>query len=76
MAEAQSIHPAAKANPFYAGSYDGKPYFSQAAEDRLRCVRTFDAEQCRTALALPDLQKGVVVALNRRLGLLKRTGQA
>ena len=67
---------AAAVNPFYAGSYAGHPCYTVDAADRSRKARDFTAEQCRAALALPGLQKGVVTALNRRLGLLKRQGRA
>lgn len=66
----------AKVNPFFAGTYNGHACFTQDAAERVQKVREFSADQCRAALALPDLQKTVTSALNRRLGLLKRTGQA
>jgi hypothetical protein len=66
----------AKINPFFAGTHNRHPYFTQAAAERVQKVRDFNADQCRAALELPNMQKGVVTALNRRLGLLKRQGKA
>lgn len=67
---------AAAANPFYAGTINGSPYFTLAAAERIQKVQEFNADQCLAALELPHLQKSVVTALNHRLGLLKRQGRA
>lgn len=47
-----------------------------AAADRIQMVRTFDAEQCRSALGLFSLQTTVEKALRARLKQLQRQGKA
>lgn len=42
------------------------------AVDRIARAKTFDADQCRAALTLPDLQKTVIEAIERRLRALTR----
>lgn len=66
------------AHPFAAGSYtlgDGRVVHTQhtAVLDRIRAVSDFTAEQCAAALALPDLQKTVRAAIERRQRVLARS---
>ncbi len=48
----------------------------QPAGDRIEMVRTFTAEQCRSALGLFSLQGSVEKALRARLKQLQRQGKA
>ncbi len=48
----------------------------QPAADRIEMVRTFTAEQCRSALGLFSLQGSVEKALRARLKQLQRQGKA
>ena len=59
-------------NPFYLATYNGHATYNTAADDRLSCVRGFDLAQCLAALALPDLQKTVRMAVERRQRALRR----
>ncbi|WP_237173003.1 hypothetical protein [Paracandidimonas lactea] len=59
-------------HPFYVATYSGRDCYEVAAEDRIRRVKHFDRAQCLAALALPDLQKTVVRAIERRLRQLER----
>lgn len=61
-----------KTNPFYAGEFNGRPYYTQSAEERVRAVRTFTAEQCRAAETVPGLQKTAMQAIKRRLKQLEK----
>jgi len=54
-------------NPFNAGSHNGLQFYHLTAEDRASAVAWFDRAQCEAALKLPNLQKTVVVAVQRRL---------
>jgi hypothetical protein len=54
-------------NPFSSGG-DGE-YVDAAS--RLHAVKEFSAEDCRAALKLPDLQKTVRLAVERRLRKLE-----
>jgi len=56
-------------NPFLTEirNFVGERCAALSADERIRMVQTFDAAQCRAALALPDLQKTVRLALERRL---------
>jgi hypothetical protein len=53
-------------NPFYSGEHCGDMYYSTSADDRIRAAKTFNSGQCRIALMLPDLQKTVRTAVERR----------
>lgn len=59
-------------NPFLAATYEGREFYDIVAEDRIRRVKHFDRAQCLAALALPDLQKTVARAVERRLRQLER----
>jgi hypothetical protein len=59
-------------HPFLAATYEGEQFYDIVAEDRIRRVKHFDRAQCLAALALPDLQKTVARAVQRRLRLLER----
>jgi len=71
-----------EANPFYAGCWtdsktrESHAYYSTGAADRLDTVKRFDAAQCRAALTLPDLQKTVRTAVERRLRKLEQENAA
>ena len=54
-------------NPFKAGVYNGVQMYHQSADDRTRAVASFDRAECDAALQLPNLQKTVVAAVQRRL---------
>ncbi|RHW21719.1 hypothetical protein [Pseudomonas jilinensis] len=54
------------ANPFITGMVNGRPYQSVTVEDRLAMVVRFTAAQCEAALAVPNLQKTVKTAVERR----------
>lgn len=54
-------------NPFIAGVYDGKKTFHISAEDRVHAVHGFGRAECEAGLKVEGLQKGVVLALQRRL---------
>ena len=60
-------------NPFETGQvYNGHRLQTCDAQDRITCVKEFDADQCRAALTLPGLQKTVRIAIERRLRALAR----
>jgi len=59
-------------NPFLTLSLDGRQTGAVTAECRLHTLQRFTVEQCRQALALPDLQKTVVTALERRIRKLEK----
>lgn len=60
-------------NPFETSqTYNGHRLQICDGQDRILCVKGFDADQCRAALALPDLQKTVRSAIERRLRALAR----
>ena len=54
-------------NPFKAGEHDGVQVYYGTADDRIFAVGRFDRIQCEAALRLPDLQKTVAAAVQRRL---------
>lgn len=53
-------------NPFQAGMHNGVQTYHCVAEDRIRSAALFDSAQCEAALKLPDLQKTVTAAVQRR----------
>lgn len=60
-------------SPFETGQIYGRTRLQYLdAHDRITCVKEFDLAKCRAALALPDLQKTVRVAVERRLRALQR----
>lgn len=59
-------------NPFMAQRYGTVQTYTSNAEDRIARVKTFDRKQCLAALALPDLQKTVAHAIERRLRQIGR----
>jgi len=68
-------------HPFYAFtvSFAGGPPVALCHTDvdsRLAKVKGFDATTCERALALPDLQKTVRTAIERRLRKLTKAEQA
>lgn len=62
-------------NPFETGQVTPRGIRLQysSADERIARVREFTADQCRAALALPDLQKTVRAAIERRLKKLRGT---
>ncbi len=54
-------------NPFWIYRWAGIDTFCQDAQSRIACVKDFPAAQCRAALRLPDLQKTVRLAIERRI---------
>lgn len=68
------------ANCFLPRSAMGNPFrasgggFWGTVEDRLHMAKGFGAVQCRAALELPDLQKTVRTAIERRLRKFERGG--
>ena len=60
------------ANPFKAARYGDTQCYHQTAEDRIRAVLDFDRAACTAALLLPDLQKTVATAVQRRLRYLDK----
>ena len=65
-------------NPFETGQVtpSGIRLEDCGAVDRIARVKTFDSDQCRAALALPDLQKTVIEAVERRLRALEKVPAA
>lgn len=59
-------------NPFKAAIYDGTQLYHQTAEDRICAAASFDRAQCEAALQLPNLQKTVATAVQRRLRYLEK----
>lgn len=59
-------------NPFFAYASYGHQFYDVGATDRIARVRHFDRKQCLAALALPDLQKTVARAIERRLRQIGR----
>jgi hypothetical protein len=62
-------------NPFLV-DICGQVCQTMASDDRIRMVKSFDAAQCHAALALPNLQKTVRLALERRLRQLAKAEKA
>jgi len=60
-------------NPFVVKSFDGA-HEMQAwdAESRIAAVKSFNAEECERALGVPNLQRMVRAAVERRLRQLAR----
>lgn len=63
-------------NPFRSIVVDGKQLYTVAADDRVRMVITFTAEQCQAALQVDGLQKTVSAAVGRRLRQLDKQARA
>lgn len=59
-------------NPFYSGTYDGHHCYAQSVDDRRDMIRRFTTEECHQALRLADLQRSVVIAIDRRLKQLEK----
>lgn len=62
-------------NPFFSGESNGHKFYAIGSTDRISRVRLFDRKQYLAALALPDLQKTVTRAIERRLRQLERSQQ-
>lgn len=60
-------------NPFKGPCYEGRQLYHMTAEDRIRMVKDFNAEQCEAALSVPNLQKTVGRAIQVRL---RKLGEA
>jgi hypothetical protein len=60
-----------KRNPFFARNYGGVDCYYTGADDRARVVAGFDLAQCRAALRVPELQKSVRLAVERRMRKLQ-----
>jgi len=56
-------------NPF---SNDGGKTAWIDGDSRLSCVKDFSIKQCKAALELPDLQKTVRLAIERRIRKLSK----
>lgn len=59
-------------NPFAVQLHGGIQAYTCSADDRISRVQHFDRKQCLAALALPDLQRTVARAVERRLRQLER----
>lgn len=61
-------------NPFLTNivGFDGERIEERGADDRVRMIESFNIPQCEAALRLPDIQKTVRRALERRLRKLNR----
>lgn len=70
LPEPPQIEAAKPSNPFAVASMPG--CITAGVEDRCYRVKKFGAEECRAALALPDLEKTVRVACERRLRKLEK----
>ena len=66
--------PVERANPFEKTLYGGIKVGVCDAADRLALVAGFCEAQCRAALLLPDLQKAVRAAIQKRLKTLNAAG--
>lgn len=62
----------ADTNPFKAGIYSGTQLYHLSVEERIRVVKDFDRTACNAALLLPNLQKTVATAVQRRLRYLDK----
>lgn len=58
--------------PFQTRTYEGEPIGHVGTVDRMRAAQSFDARQCRQALAMPHLQTAVRTAVERRLRRLEK----
>jgi ParB/RepB/Spo0J family partition protein len=61
-------------NPFLYHWSDGTQVLTSGVNDRIEAVRKFSADECEAALALPDLEKTVKTAIERRLRKLEKEG--
>ena len=59
-------------DPFKAEVLHGMQTYYCTVEDRVRAVAWFDRARCEAALALPDIQKTVAAAVQRRLRYFDR----
>lgn len=59
-------------HPFFAGTYRGMTLLHCTAEDRCQRIKAMDRQQLEAVLQLPDLQKTVRTAAERRLRKLLR----
>lgn len=59
------------ANPFMV-NICGQICQTVDSTDRIHMVKQFTASECRSAIALPNLQKTVLTAIERRLRKLER----
>lgn len=61
-------------NPFASKftNFSGEPLIVLAADDRIRMVQDFTAAECVRALKLPNLQKTVRTAIERRQRKLQK----
>lgn len=59
-------------NPFLTKLYGDRWLGPVTAAERVRMVASFDKLQCEAALQVPDLQKSVKVAIERRLRRLAK----
>jgi len=62
-------------NPFISGFYNGKPVEAIDVESRLHRVKKFSRRELLAALEVPDLQKTVRRAIERRLIKLQARGR-
>ncbi|EZQ18978.1 hypothetical protein CF98_00360 [Halopseudomonas bauzanensis] len=60
-------------NPFLTKQYGDRWTGKVTAEDRVRMVAVFGADQCVAALLVPGLQKSVKTAIERRQRKLAKT---
>lgn len=59
--------PRPEGHPFFAGAYRGRTLLHCTAEDRCQRIKAMDRQQLEAVLQLPDLQKTVRTAAERRL---------
>jgi len=58
-------------NPFFAGIYDGGPFYDLDGVSRIERAQRFNRYQCRRALLVKGLQKTVRIAIERRMRKLE-----
>jgi hypothetical protein len=59
-------------HPFYFNTYNGRDLYTISADDRLCRIKSMNQEELRKVLKLPDLQRSVRRAAERRLLRLDR----
>ena len=61
--------------PFLTGVRDGQPYGAVDVASRLNRVEEFGIDQCYHALGVPNLQKTVKTAIERRIRKIEKESQ-
>lgn len=62
-------------HPFYSNTYNGFHCYDMGVPDRLSRIKTMDQQQLRKVLELPDIQRTVRLAAERRLWRLRQHEQ-